>query len=586
MHHRSFRLRALRQFASLVLLLVCGAVVAGCRHAPVTVGQGADSFSGVVRGTRNPQVARYIVRVHSAAQVTIEFGPTTAYGLKTWTVSASPGDPATLFVAGMRAQTRYHMRALVRFADGTEVDDVDHTFRTGHYKLSMIPPITVQTNGTPQPGVELLNPVMRSCYQAIVTDLQGHVLWAYNYPDRQSAFDIQVHRYIHAAHLTLVKWWDWVKHLFGAKESGNPTLWDKSMWKPAPPDQRFTTIINPIKLLPNGNFIAVIGLIPEALTDSPDGAPPPHTTLALREFNLAGQTVRNLTMPALNRRLKAIGYKGPRIEMLTHDVTILPNGHLIVLGDGTREYHLLNYEGSPWVAGDILIELDQNFNPVWTWSEFDHLDVTRHPTDFPDWTHSNAALYTKDDGNLIVSMRTQNWIIKIDFANGKGSGKILWRLGVDGDLRLIGGQSPNGWPYGQHGPAIVGDRDAGIFDLAVMDNGYGRTTKDGKMCELKDLPGCTTDAVIYRIDENAKTATIVFRKVYPESQYSFFGGNVQSLGNDQMEVDLCAVGPHSDIYDYALSQGDDAAPLWHMQVDKTNVYRSERLGSLYPGVQW
>ncbi len=61
---------------------------------------------------------------------------------------------------------------------------------------------------------------------------------------------------------------------------------------------------------------------------------------------------------------------------------------------------------------------------------------------------------------------------------------------------------------------------------------------------------------------------------------------MQSLGNDQMEVDLCAVGPHSDIYDYQLSQGDDAAPLWHMQVDKTNVYRSERLGSLYPAVEW
>lgn len=565
------------------------ATLAGCaRRAPVVIGHGADAIDeGAVQHTQSAQVARYTVRPLSPAQVTVEFGPTKAYGLKTWTVSATKEHPASIFVAGMRARSRYHMRAVVRFADGTTVDDVDHTFRTGHYKQSMIPPITVQRFGKPQPGVELLNPVIRDCYQAIVTDLQGHVLWAYNYPDRQSSLDIQVHRYLHAAHLTLVSWWERVRQLFGAKVAGHPKLWDRAMWKPAPPDQRFTTVINPIKLLPDGNFIAVIGLIPEALIDGPDGAPPPHTTLALREFNLAGQTVRNLTMPELNRRLKAIGYKGPKIEMVTHDVTILPNGHLIVLGDGTREYtNLPGYPGKTRVAGDILIELDRNFRPEWTWDEFNHLNIDRHPTDFPDWTHSNAVLYTKDDGNLIVSMRTQNWVMKIDFDNGKGSGKILWKLGPGGDLKLIGGQAPNDWPYGQHGPAIFGNRDAGVFELGVMDNGYGRKRADGKQCGIKDHAGCFTDAIIYRIDEKAKTATVVFRKKYPPKQYSFFGGNVQSLANGDMEVDLCAVGSHSDIYDYRMMPGRDATTVWRMQVGKTNVYRSERLGSLYPGVQW
>lgn len=46
--------------------------------------------------------------------------------------------------------------------------------------------------------------------------------------------------------------------------------------------------------------------------------------------------------------------------------------------------------------GDVLIDLDQNFNPLWVWNAFDHLDVNRHPMNFPDWTHGNAILYSAE----------------------------------------------------------------------------------------------------------------------------------------------------------------------------------------------
>lgn len=559
-------------------------MVAGCRPSPTIIGHGADSFTAAVKESRNPQVARYTVRPRSAAQVTIEFGPTTAYGLKTWTVAASPDQPATILVAGMRARTRYHLRAMVRFADGTEVDDADRTFRTGHYKRSMIPPISVQTFGTPQPGVELLNPSIRSWYEAVVTDLQGNVLWAYNYSDRESGFDVQAHRYRHAAWLTLVNWGRWVEHLFGANLPVHPKLWDSAMWKPVPPERRFATIINPIKLMPNGNFLMVIGLASHALLDSPDGAPPPDTTIALREVNLAGKTVRNLNMKELNRALKAIGYRGPTLEMVHHDVAILPNGHMIVIANGTRDYqNLPRYPGTTRVVGDVLVDLDPNFHPVWTWSDFDHLDVNHHPIDFPDWTHTNAVVYTKDDGNLIVSMRAQHEVIKIDYDNGKGSGRILWRLGLYGDLRLIGGTAPTDWNYGQHDPVIVGNSDAGVFDLAMMDNGYGRITPAG-MCGTKNTPACYSTALVFRIDEKAKTATIVFRDKFPPQQYSIWGGSVQPLANGDLEIDLCNVGHDSDVYD--VTETANPQTVWHMHVSETNLYRTERLGSLYPGVQW
>jgi hypothetical protein len=539
---------------------------------------------GKVESTGNPQVARYSIIPQSAAQVTVEFGSTTSYGKQTSTLADPGGQPADIFVAGMRADSTYHMRASIRFQDGTTLNDVDHTFTTGHYPADWIPPITVQTTGTPQPGVELLNPSIGRYAQATVTDLNGNVLWAYDYPDRESASWVQFHRYVHAADLTLVGWRNWVAQKLSLHPGGKPILWDASLWKSPPPDRRFATIINPIKLLPDGDFVMVIGLASHALLDSPDGSPPPHTPSLVREINLAGQTVRQLSIKDLNRKLRATGYHGPTLEILHHDVAILPNGHWIVIANGTREYsNLPGYPGTTRVIGDVLIDLDTNLNPVWTWNEFDHLDVRRHPMDFPDWTHTNAVLYTRDDGNLIVSMRAQHWVIKIDYENGHGTGKILWRLGAGGDFKLINGNSPTDWNYGQHQPAIFGDRDAGVFDLGMMDNGNNRVMPDGKVCDAKGEPQCYTTAPIFRIDEQTKTATLIFHDVFPPSQYSMWGGGVESLANGDLQIDLCHQGKASNIYE--VTQSAKPKIVWHMHVARNNVYRAQRLPSLYPGVQ-
>ena len=419
-----------------------------------------------------------------------------------------------------------------------------------------------------------------------MTDLDGHVLWAYRYSDYQSLRRVKFHRSRHALWLTLVGWSNWIRQHLGLHPAGRAFLWDSSMWKYLPPDHLSPTMINPIKQLPNGNFLMIIGMVPGYLADSPDALPPPDTTLVLREVNLAGETVRNLTVGELDRRLRAIHYSGPELEVFHHDIALLPNGNFIVIAAATRNYtNLPGRPGNTRVVGDILVELDQNFNPVWTWSEFDHLDVNHHPIDFPDWTHTNAVVYTKDDGNLLVSMRTQHWVIKIDFRNGKGTGKILWRLGPGGDFRLIGGQAPTDWQYGQHDPVIFGDRDAGVFDLGLMDNGYGRIMPDGRECGTRGAPACYSAAVIYRIDESAKTATIIFRKVFPASQYSFWGGSVQDLADGDIEVDLCSVDlRNTDIYD--LTETADAKPVWHMRLEDATAYRVKRLGSLYPGVEW
>jgi arylsulfate sulfotransferase len=156
----------------------------------------------------------------------------------------------------------------------------------------------------------------------------------------------------------------------------------------------------------------------------------------------------------LNQMLAAATCAGCNITVIGvhHDFAILPNGHLILIASTTQVVSRVT------VTGDVLIDLDQNHNPVWLWNEFDHLDITRQPYFYPDWTHTNAILYSSSDGNLIISIRHQNWLVKIDYANGAGAGDIIWHLGYQGDFALLnadGSTDTNAtdWFYAQHAPS-------------------------------------------------------------------------------------------------------------------------------------
>jgi len=64
---------------------------------------------------------------------------------------------------------------------------------------------------------------------------------------------------------------------------------------------------------------------------------------------------------------------------LHHDFLPLSNGHLIVLGSAAQDFtDLPGYPGTIQVIGDLLVDLDRNWDPVWFWSAFDHLNVNRH----------------------------------------------------------------------------------------------------------------------------------------------------------------------------------------------------------------
>jgi hypothetical protein len=192
------------------------------------------------------------------------------------------------------------------------------------------------------------------------------------------------------------------------------------------------------------------------------------------------------------------------------------------------------------------------------------------------------VLYSKDDGNLLVSMRHQNWVLKVKYADGAGDGSVLWRLGQGGDFTLEGGTDPTDWSYAQHNPTFFSAATSGNFSLGLMDNGDDRQLPAGQVCNTPGAPPCYYSTIpVYQIDESAKTAKLTF---HPIVGYSFFGGSTEQLANGNAHYDLCGLGPNSGIYE--VTQESTPKTVWSMQVQGSNVYRAERLPSLYPGVQW
>ena len=181
-------------------------------------------------------------------------------------------------------------------------------------------------------------------------------------------------------------------------------------------------------------------------------------------------------------------------------------------------------------------------------------------------------------------MRNQNWIVKIDYANGTGAGDILWHLGQGGDFTLIGGTDPTDWPYAQHGPSFFSANSSQTFDLGIMDNGDDREFPGGETCAEAGFTVCPYSTIpIFQLDESALTATLLFHDVL--SQYSFFGGNVNPLMNGDVEFDLCSddtvtTGAAAVIYE--VTRTTPPRVVFKMNINAVNAYRAYRLPSLYP----
>jgi arylsulfate sulfotransferase len=318
------------------------------------------------------------------------------------------------------------------------------------------------------------------------------------------------------------------------------------------------TYAYPIRELDDGNFLVNF------------------STSDVREVDLEGRVVREITLAQLNAALAAAGYS-LQAANIHHDLLRLDNGHWILLVNEYRDFQdLPGYPGTTSVLGDALVDLDTNNQPVWVWRAFDHLDVNRHPYMFPDWTHSNAIVY-EPDGSLLLSMRHQSWILKIDYANGAGGGDVLWRLGPGGDFTLSV-SDPAQWFYNQHYANLL-QASGSTQQIALFDNGDTRPDSSGQPCTTD----CYSRAVIMNIDQSALTAQISWQ--YSPGWYSSWGGSIVVLPNSDVEFDSTTVnGGYSKVLE--VTKGATPQKVWEMDATDAAFYRAYRIPSLYPGVSW
>jgi hypothetical protein len=367
------------------------------------------------------------------------------------------------YLAGLQPQSDYSVKHIVDTGSGL-VDGPMLTMTTGSTPLSLAAQTVLQPAPTPSPDGILLQATIMT--NSLATDLNGNPVWYY---------------------------------------PGNVTF----ITRPEP----------------GGYFFGIV--------ENPAGD---QSQQIVREFDLTGMTVLETNAARVNEQLAAMGMRP--ISAFHHEARRLPDGKILVLGAVEQILTDVQGPGPIDVLGDMIIVLDSNLQVVWAWDAFDHLDVTRlatlndkcAPGSCPslfldvtanDWLHGNSVQQTPD-GNLLYSARSQDWVIKIDYQTGSGSGEILWRLGKGGDFQ-INSTDPSPWFSHQHDPQFLTDNTT----LTLFDNGNLRNFVD---------PTATSRGQVIQLDEQNRIANLIVN--VDMGQFSFALGAAQKLPNGNYHFDV------------------------------------------------
>jgi arylsulfate sulfotransferase len=425
------------------------------------------------------------------------------------------------YIAGMYPSTTYNMHWETVSPSGTVLHvGTDYPFTTGTIPSNVYTPIGFSSTGVTGSPLDAL-----VLYSIITTPDANHHI------ETSTAVDLAGN----------VVW-------YSAAQAGAPS-------------------VPPVRTETGGNYLGF------NLPASPD----PYQN-GFRESDPAGNPILETSIGAINDQLVAFGV--PPITSIHHEVRRIttptaaaPHGYIMVLAN--TQYTCTNCQGgtptNPTdVLGDEIIVMDNNMNVVWAWNPFTHLDVT-HPailgekctvptgsggcepfnpafTFAWDWMHSNALQYTPYDGNIILSSRHQDIVIKVNFANGTGDGHIIWELGNPAEpggiiggpggaplptftLTTTGAGGPDlGYPWFSHnhdpefafrGQLVGGKRIFTIFD----DGNIRAACLPGYFCDPTPHSRCQE----YSLDETNLAANL---NINGDAQgYSFALGSSQVLSN-------------------------------------------------------
>ena len=196
---------------------------------------------------------------------------------------------------------------------------------------------------------------------------------------------------------------------------------------------------------------------------------------------------------------------------------LLPNGHALLYAIDPEPVDMSQYGGSPnaIVAGEVIQELDASKNVVFQWRSWDYLPISDSyislTTSVIDLIHANS-LDVDANGDILFSMRHLSSIIKID----RQTGNIDWILGGKQNqftfINEHASNAPNYFTF-QHDIRVQPNGDITLFD-----NGFQHTPQYSRGVE-------------YVLDEQNKTATLVWEYRHSPDFFASANGSVQRLAN-------------------------------------------------------
>ncbi len=217
-----------------------------------------------------------------------------------------------------------------------------------------------------------------------------------------------------------------------------------------------------------------------------------------REIDLAGNVIRETNASRVSSQLVARGLLG--IIDFDHDSIRLPNGHTLILCTQEKIFPA-GTQGSQDpidILGNAIVDLDKNLQVEWSWSGYDNLDINRSailgelcapntagcpPMSLApvaaDWMHGNSLNYIPSSGDLLLSIRNQDWVAKLDYENGTGSGAVIWKMGIDGNFTI---NSPDVFPWFTHQHDVEYEL-SGTTILSLYDNGNTRVVENPGILE-------------------------------------------------------------------------------------------------------
>jgi arylsulfate sulfotransferase len=235
------------------------------------------------------------------------------------------------------------------------------------------------------------------------------------------------------------------------------------------------------------------------------------------EMTMAGTIMRQWYATGQYRDRKPPGGSiAVEAETFHHGVNLGPDGNMLLLSMEIRAYD--DWPGSVTdrqarrerakVAGDIVMEVRPDGSKVNEWRVLDLIDPYRitygsratywgirgYPST-NDWCHANGVAYDARDDCILLSLRTQDSIIKFD----RKTGTVRWILGAHDNWRtpwsdwLLKPDASVRWQFHQHDCSIT---PGGT--ILCFDNGNHRATP---FAPPKSAAESFSRAVEFAIDE-------------------------------------------------------------------------------------